>query len=374
MRDETLAMLADAAAAFAKVDGQRVRRALSHDAGFDRKTWTEMAGQGWLAILAPEDRGGLGLGMGASTVVARQLGRAAYPEPFAAGTAVVACLSEAEPAAAWEQRLAMFSAGELLVSLAWQNVRGDLCPGVTAADDGGHVILAGESRLVAAPTADAFLVLAHSGEGQALYWVGRDETGLAIDVETSADGSRSARIRFDAVRVASNACLIAPARGAEVMCRAMDVALIVSSAELLGVMDQALEMTLEYLRTRVQFNVPIGSFQALQHRAVDMWIQRQLTEAALGGAVSVFDNPRASTDERSAAASGLKARAAQAALFLCNQALQLHGGIGFAEEYGLGLYLNRAITLSAWLGNAGRHRRRFGELYSGAGETAGGAA
>jgi alkylation response protein AidB-like acyl-CoA dehydrogenase len=127
-------------------------------------------------------------------------------------------------------------------------------------------------------------------------------------------------------------------------------------------MDRVLEMTLEYLSNRKQFGVPIGSFQALQHRAADIWMQRELVVAALEAAVSVHDDPASDAWDRAAAASSVKARAAQAAPALCNEALQMHGAIGFTDEYDLGLYLNRALALSPWLGGATVHRRRYASL------------
>jgi alkylation response protein AidB-like acyl-CoA dehydrogenase len=123
-----------------------------------------------------------------------------------------------------------------------------------------------------------------------------------------------------------------------------------------------LELTLEYLRTRVQFGKPIGSFQALQHRAVDLYIQKELTRAALAAAVTTIEDAGCTPQQRGAAASGAKARAAQAALAICKEALQMHGAIGYTDEYDLGLYFNRALVLSAWLGNASAHRARYASL------------
>ncbi|MBE0626776.1 MAG: acyl-CoA dehydrogenase, partial [Burkholderiales bacterium] len=143
---------------------------------------------------------------------------------------------------------------------------------------------------------------------------------------------------------------------------ALDHATLSASAELLGVMDCALEMTLAYLRTRVQFGKPIGSFQALQHRAVDMYIQKELTRATLAAALATVQAPDCTPDQRTAAASSAKARATQAALAICKEALQMHGAIGYTDEYDLGLYFNRALVLSAWLGNAAMHRSRYAAL------------
>jgi 3-oxochol-4-en-24-oyl-CoA dehydrogenase len=156
-----------------------------------------------------------------------------------------------------------------------------------------------------------------------------------------------------------------PPRAEECLRLAIDAALVGTSAELVGIMDRVLELTLDYLRTRKQFGRAIGSFQALQHRAVDVWIQKELSRAAVASAVRALDDPAAAARAQSAAASGAKARAAGAALALCKEALQMHGAIGYTDEYDLGLYFNRALTLSAWLGNAADRRRRYGELAEG---------
>jgi alkylation response protein AidB-like acyl-CoA dehydrogenase len=192
--------------------------------------------------------------------------------------------------------------------------------------------------------------------------VPRGASGLRIDREPCPDGSELGKLLFSNVSLGAQDRLIHRAAAANVLQRAINAGLVACSAELLGIMDGALEKTLEYLRTRKQFGVPIGSFQALQHRAVDIWIQRELCEAAVNSAAAILDDRAATPAACCAAASGAKARAAQSAVLLCNQALQLHGAIGFAQEYGLGLLLNRALTLAAWLGNSAQHRHRFGML------------
>jgi alkylation response protein AidB-like acyl-CoA dehydrogenase len=127
-------------------------------------------------------------------------------------------------------------------------------------------------------------------------------------------------------------------------------------------MQQALEITLQYMRTRVQFGKPIGSFQALQHRAVDLWIQKELSVGALGDALRTLNDPNATPDQVSMAASRAKSRLGDAAHTICRESIKLHGAIGFTDEYDAGLYLRRAMALNAWLGNPSEHRRRYGEL------------
>jgi alkylation response protein AidB-like acyl-CoA dehydrogenase len=143
---------------------------------------------------------------------------------------------------------------------------------------------------------------------------------------------------------------------------ARDAATLVASAELLGVMKRALDMSLDFMRTRVQFGKPIGSFQALQHRAVDLYVQQQLASAVLEDTLRRFGKARDAT-ARAVLASRLKARCSDAALRIVRETIQIHGAIGFTDEYDAGLYLKRALVLSAWLGNAALHRRRYARLH-----------
>jgi alkylation response protein AidB-like acyl-CoA dehydrogenase len=143
--------------------------------------------------------------------------------------------------------------------------------------------------------------------------------------------------------------------------RALDHATVIASAELCGVMGRALDMSVEYMKTRVQFGKPIGSFQGLQHRAVDLFIQQQISSAVLDEALHTLDqHPEAVA--RAACASRVKARCSDAGLRITREAIQIHGAIGFTDEYDVGLYLKRAMVLAAWLGNAQEHRRRYARL------------
>ena len=120
----------------------------------------------------------------------------------------------------------------------------------------------------------------------------------------------------------------------------------------------ALDMTTNYLRTRVQFGKPIGSFQALQHRAVDLYLQQELTAAALVEVARLFEEGGPSK-QMNALASRIKARASDAAMQIAREAIQMHGAIGFTDEYDVGFYFKRIVALSAWLGNSAEHRRRY---------------
>ena len=143
--------------------------------------------------------------------------------------------------------------------------------------------------------------------------------------------------------------------------RAIDEGTVLVASEALGVLDRALDITLDYLRTRVQFGKPIGSFQALQHRAVNMHIQRELSRAVVQACLAEVERYEdAST--ASAAASRAKVRCCEAAMAITRECIQLHGAIGFTHDCDIGLYLKRALALAASLGNPAAHRRRYGEL------------
>jgi alkylation response protein AidB-like acyl-CoA dehydrogenase len=339
-----LDLLSDVARSFCTRDAVRVRALRDAGGEVDRAMWGRLADNGWLSILVPEELGGAGIGVDAVAIVARALGRGAFPEPFAAaGVLAPVVLAAAGDA----KRLAAVLAGEALVGVGWR-------PGVTVEADGR---LRGETRFIGVAGADAYVVAARGEAGLGLYWV---DAGWVETAEPRADGTRTARVRLDG-RAATE--LVAPGGGAEALLDgAVDVARVAVSAELIGVADAALELTLEYLRQRHQFGRPIGSFQALQHRAVDMWMARELAAAALQSAVAVFVDPESAVVTRARAASGLKARAVHAVQLVCTGALQCHGAIGFTDEYDLGLYLNRALALAPWLGNATEQRRRWLEL------------
>ncbi len=364
--DDTLRLLADAAANFAKPDAARIRSSRLLPDGFERARWSAMAGQGWLSILVPEAAGGLGLGIDAAAVVAERLGYSGYREPYAAaGILASVCIGAAGNREARERTLPRLLDGSLLATVAWQSAEGTLSvdsPGVVENAAAARRTLTGAARFVPVPSADVFVVAARGAAGLSLYLVERGASGVSVRNEPLADGTAQGWITFDAVSVNDANQLASTQSARDALQSALDAALVVTCAELVGLMERVIEMTLEYLRTRKQFGKAIGSFQVLQHRAVDLWIQKELSRAALTSAIHVFRDASAASSRRSAAASSAKARASHAAMLVCNQAIQMHGAIGFTDEYDLGLYVNRALVLSAWLGNAADHRRRYAQL------------
>jgi alkylation response protein AidB-like acyl-CoA dehydrogenase len=368
MPSEHAAMLKESVADFIArgMDIARVRKLRGTPGEYDRGIWKQMAELGWLGIAIPEAYGGMGLGLTETAIVAEGLGRALAPEPYAA-CAVLAgnLLAASDNERLKSDLLPRIAGGELIPAVAWQEQAG--------AADGGHVALAatpfeGGYRLngtkryvVGAAGADGYVVAGRADTGLVLGYVDRNAAGVKQALEAVADGRHFGMLTLDNALVPRDRVLATGDAAAHALSCALDRTRAIASAELYGVMSRALDMSVDYMKTRVQFGKPIGSFQALQHRAVDLYIQRELSSATLEDALRVLDGdpePRL----REAMASRLKARCSDAAVRITREAIQIHGAIGFTDEYDAGLYLKRALVLAAWLGNGTQHRRRYAAL------------
>lgn len=368
MSSDHRSLLRDSVADFVArgTDIARVRKLRGTPAEYDRAVWSKMAELGWLGVLIPEQYGGLGLGLAEAAIVAEGLARALVPEPLTAASVLAGgVLAGGDNETLKSELLPKLAAGEVLPALAWQENAGTL--DVTAISTQalpfeGGLRLNGEKRFIAgAAGADGYIVSANAPQGMALFWLARNTPGVDLKLEPLADGRHFGVLRLsDAVVSAENRVAgAATARGA--LEKALDHAAVIAGAELCGVMSCALDMSVEYMKTRVQFGKPIGSFQGLQHRAVDLFIQQQISAAVLDEALHALDqNPDATA--RAAFASRVKARCSDAGLRITREAIQIHGAIGFTDEYAVGLYLKRAMVLAAWLGNAQLHRRRYARL------------
>jgi alkylation response protein AidB-like acyl-CoA dehydrogenase len=343
----------------------RCRENRDHGEGLDRALWQQMAEQGWHGILVPEDCGGLGLGLADLAVVAEGTGRAAAPEPIAAAGMAVCVLAtlhrtSVEPPAL-TGLLAECAVGERVPALAWQATPQELDP-LTPGDlrsDG--IAVHGTRALVQPGPADVFLVPVTASDPPALYAVSRDADGVNVDAHPQADGTAALTLQLQSVAVDDGACLARGEVVTEALRRGAAAGAILASAELLGLADRLLAQTGEYLGTREQFGQRLSGFQVLRHRMVDLYIQRQLMTAALHHALTVAQGA-AGTDALCRAASRAKARAGDGARHIAREAVQLHGAIGYTEEGGVGVALRRIQVLSAWLGNARHHRRRYLQL------------
>ncbi len=363
--DGTLAMLRDSVETLAvRSPGPaslRAKRARHGDT--DPALWTAMAEAGWTGLLLPEELGGAGLGLAEQAVLSESLGRALIAEPVATGAVFSSILLREAPASAERDRLAAGLAdGSLRVSPAWRlPSKHSAGRPLGASEAGSAVTLDGEVQFVdAAASATDFLVAMAITDGALLLSIPAKTNGLSIEEKAGVDGATIATLRFDRVRVPA-AGVIGRAESFDALVgNAITHARIALAAELAGIASKAVEMTIAYTKDRVQFGKPIASFQAVQHRMVDMWSDAEFACAAVVNAVT-----RQSGDDRKEARLSMlaaKARAGDAATSITRRAVHLHGAMGFTDEHDIGLYLKRAIALSATLGLPEALRLEFVEL------------
>jgi len=355
---DSIEMFRDSARAYLSAADQRQRvRALDDEGGrVDTAAWAQIAELGWLAILPAESDGGLGLGLAEACAIAGEAGRELLPEPLVdAGIQPVALLTALPAGSLRDQLLADAILGQRLLGVAWQERAGDVVPDNAAArvqtlPDGTR--LTGRKCYVRpGGGAAGWIVSGHDERGFVLVWVPRSAPGLRVHDEPGIDGSAIATLVADGAHCE---VLAAGDAAAEALKQANAITLIAQAAELTGLARRSLELTRDYLQTRQQFGRPIGSFQVLQHRMVDMLIQVELAEACLQECIGLYAPDRASL-----LASRAKARCASAAVEVTRQAIQLHGAIGTTNECDIGLYFKRAMTLFSRGGHPTLHRRSW---------------
>jgi acyl-CoA dehydrogenase len=345
----------------------------SRDAdGFSRALWREMARLGWAGILLPVEHGGVGLGYTELMVVMEELGRGLMPEPMLStvllgANAILLAGSEAQRA----EHLPRVAAGDRLLALAYQEPasRFRLDHVETRAEGAGRGwVLRGEKvQVLDGHVADRLIVSARTAggardpEGITLFVLAPDAPGLTVERQVRLDSRNAALVRLDGVRAGADAILGELDRGGALLARVIDRATVGLTAEMLGGMTAAFDMTTEYLKTRVQFGVPIGSFQALKHRAARMYVEIELARSAVMAAHRTCD---AGHDDAAVAraASVAKARCSDAFLLIGNEAVQMHGGIGMTDEHDIGFFLKRARAAQATFGDAAYHRDRVARL------------
>ena len=363
--DDHRALLRDSIRSFVARHGGRTRvRALRGSVpGYDRDHWGELADLGCISALIAPDLGGVGLELGDMSEMLQELAPGLGPEPVvpvAVGAVRLLSLVSDSPLA--QRLLPEIASGRLVPALAWQEEGEELpAPGATSlVVDGDRAKLTGRKRFVMPARGDGYLVLAQSSDGPALCWVPTGAAGVSSTLETRVDGTPCAVVRFDDVAVDAPNRVTGENLTQDAIERVAGECNLCVAAELLGIAESALGMTLDHLRVREQFGKPIGAFQALQHRAVDLYVKQELARAALSAAIVAHAG---SKEEAAIAAGRAKARAADSALAIAREAVQMHGAMGFADECDVGLHLKRALALSAWLGNATFHRARVERLY-----------
>ena len=337
--------------------------------GYAAELWQQYAELGLLGIPFAEEHGGLGQGLTETMIVAEAFGRALVVEPYFS-TVILSggALRHAGNAASLAELVPAVVAGNLTVALAHQErqARYDLADTATTAraDGRGGYTLEGEKCVVLGGAgADKLIVSARVSGGRrdrsgvGLFLLDAKANGVTRRDYPTQDGFRAADIGLSAVRVGADGVLAGPEKGLEVLERVVDEAIAALAAESVGAMAALHELTVDYLKTRKQFGVPIGSFQVLQHKAVDMFTAvEQARSMAYYGTMMAGE---ADANERRRALAAAKVQIGRSARFVGETAIQLHGGIGMTMEYKAGHYFKRLTMIDMAFGDADHHLREL---------------
>ena len=345
------------------------RHAIIHSAaGYSEKVWASMAEIGVLGIGIDEAHGGFGGNAIDTMIVMEALGRSLVVEPYLATVVLGANLIQLAGSDAQKSSLLpQIVAGNLKLAFAYSETgtRYDLKRIATVArKEGAGYVLNGEKIIVLhGNIADKIIVSVatagalHDGQGMALFLVDAKTSGLNITGYRTIDNQRAANCHFDNVRVSADAMLGSSEDNLAIVEQVMDIATTALIAESVGAMEALQKSTLEYLKTRRQFGVPIGKFQALQHRMVDMlmYVEQSRSMAYLA-AVKVQSNDVA---ERQRVVSAAKNAIGRYGRLIAQEAVQMHGGMGITDELSASHYFRRLTAIGATFGDADHHLSRF---------------
>jgi alkylation response protein AidB-like acyl-CoA dehydrogenase len=323
--------------------------------GFSRSAWKAMARLGVSGMVIPPSLGGAGLGFSELGLVLEECGRALSPTPLLStsvlgSSVIVLAGSEAQKKGLAHEEWTRH-APYRIATRAEPTSRGYAIRGNKTFVLDGHI-------------ADTFVVVARTSggeadrEGLALFLVPSAAPGVTIHRMNLCDHRNAARVAFD-VEVPGDAVVGLPGKAGDVLDAVLDRAAVALSAEMLGGALEAFERTIVYLKTRKQFGVPIGSFQAIKHRAAHLFCEIELTKSIVMEALRAIDENRS---DLSLLAATAKARASDTFLLVANDAIQLHGGIGVTDELDIGFFLKRARVAEMTFGDSAYHRDRFARL------------
>ena len=335
--------------------------------GWSRAVWRTLADIGLLALPFPEAHGGIAGGPVEVMLVMQALGKALPLEPLLSTMVIGAAALRSANAAQLDRWVGAIAAGELVLAWAHDEAQSryrlhDVACGARRSG-AGWVIDGDKAHVLHGDSADRLLVSARTAgarrdrDGISLFMVDASASGIVRSGYGLHDGRRAADIRFEAVRVGADDLIGAPGQAGPIIEAVGEAAIAALAAEAVGVMDTALAMTVEYLKTRQQFGGPIARFQALQHRAAEMLIALEQSRSMAMYAALMLDEPDA--DERRKALSAVKVQIGQAARFVGQSAIQLHGGIGVTQEYAVGHCHKRLAMMELQFGDTDHHLAAF---------------
>ncbi|MDF7773835.1 acyl-CoA/acyl-ACP dehydrogenase [Sphingomonas sp. AOB5] len=351
----------DFVAEHAPVSHMRALRDADDATGFSRDLWKQFAELGFTGMLVPEGDGGLGLGHVEAGLVLEEIGRNLSPSPFL--TTAVAAVEALKGSAVREQYFPGIIAGDTVAALAIDEGRKhDGAIAMKAERAGNGFRLTGAKQFVThGHVADLILVAARTAgsagdaEGITLFALSKDAASLTADPQRLADASLAARLELNGVEVDADAVVGDVDQGGTILNRLLAAGRTGASAELVGVAGGAADMTYAYLKDRKQFGVPIGSFQALQHRAAHLYSEMEVARAAVLKAQQLLD----AGADASEAVSVAKAMTGLATTLAVQEGVQMHGGIGMTDEFDIGFYMKRARVLAEMFGDTNFHANQL---------------
>ena len=362
-------LLADSVRRFIQkdYDFESRRKIVASEAGYSEDAWRTFAEMGLLGLPLPQDTGGFGGGALDLLAVMEAFGEGLVIEPYLATVALGAqFVARAGSKAQQKAILPAVAEGRLKLAFAHTEARSryDLARvETTATPNEAGWLLSGDKRVVlGAPLADKLIVSAATGKrGFSLFLVDRAAPGVEVKPYRTFDEMRAGDVSLEGVQVDKKALIGKKGAGLALVEEVVDFATALLCAEAVGVMKSANDATLEYLKTRKQFGVTIGTFQALQHRMVDMYVTAEQARSMACLAASKAD-AAASIDDRRRAISAAKIKIADACRQISQEAIQLHGGMGMSEELKVSHSFRRLTMIAQQFGDADHHLERFAAL------------
>ena len=336
---------------------------------WDENIWKEMTTLGWPGILIPEEYGGSNFGITGISVILEECAKTLTPSPlFATGVLGAFSITNFGNDDQKKKYLPKISSGDLTTSLAVDESshHNPADTEMVAKKDGKKFILNGKKTFVIdGASANLLIVLARTsgnkGEssGLTLFLVDSNHDGIEKIKLEMADSRNYANINFNNVEVSAKNILGDEETGGETVENILDIGRIAIASEMLGNAEAAFETTLDYLKQRKQFGVLIGSFQALQHRAAEMFCELELTKSSVMAAMKAADE---GSNELQRLSSLSKTMAGETLHLVSNEAVQMHGGIGVTDEYDIGFFLKRARVAEQIFGSAKFHTERYANI------------
>ena len=365
-------LLADSAreflAARSPVSRQRALRDEAQAGGFDPQLWQDAVALGWSAIPFPENLGGLDFGCMGLGPIFESIGCNLSASPLLSSVVLSGSLLHLQGNAQQQDRwLSATISGERRLALALDEQPRHNPSKVAlqaVANGDGYSLTGAKYVVIDGVGADGYLVAARTGAaaGISLFLVPADAPGLTVKALPLIDSRNHARLQLQQVQVGPDALLGDIGCAMPALNIALDRGRVCLAAEMLGMSEKLFELTLDYLKTRVQFDVAIGTFQSLQHRAAQLYVELALARSAVMAGLAALDDSALSEGERQRLASLAKWKAGQMALKVVNEAVQMHGGIGVTDELDVGLFLKRIRVAQASLGDADFHCERYAAL------------